>query len=232
MKVQFRVLSDLISHSHKTVFVHVPKCGGQSIETAFLADLGLDWETRAPLLLRLNDNSRLGPPRLAHLIARDYARYHYLSDELFRSYYSFAILRDPVARTVSLYNFLLSMGTLPRAMGFDTFLFDWLAKQLQYGQATAEEQNSPTHGFFFVRPQVDFIVDMNGAVCVKDVFFLESLGRAYPVIQQKSGLRTSLGHANKSVQHFQSAQLDPRHIDFIRELYAADFDFIGSHTTS
>ena len=108
------MLSDLISHSHKTVFVHVPKCGGQSIETAFLADLGLDWETRAPLLLRLNDNLRLGPPRLAHLIARDYARYHYLSDELFRSYYSFAILRDPVARTVSLYNF----GSFEKRVGY------------------------------------------------------------------------------------------------------------------
>jgi hypothetical protein len=180
----------------------------------------------------MNDNPRLGPPRLAHLIARDYARYHYLSDELFRAYYSFAVLRDPVARTVSLYNFLLSMKTLPAAMGFDAFLFEWLARQLQFRGANAEEQNSPAHGFFFVRPQVDFITDPNGEVCVNDVFLLESLGRDYPVIQRKSGLRTPLGHANKSAQHFRSAQLEPRHIDAIRELYAADFDFLGSPRAS
>lgn len=218
----------MISHFHKTVFVHVPKCGGQSIETAFLTDLGLDWETRAPLLLRLNDTPRLGPPRLAHLVARDYARYHYLSEELFRSYYSFAILRDPVARTVSLYNFLIVKGTLPKAISFETFLFQWLPRQLEYRSASAEEQNSPAHGFFFVRPQVDFITDPSGKVCINEVFLLEFLTRDYPVIQRRSGLRTPLGHANRSDQHIRTDQLEPRHIGFIREIYAADVDFIGS----
>lgn len=218
----------MISHVHKTVFVHVPKCGGQSIETAFLTDLGLDWDTRAPLLLRMNDTPRLGPPRLAHLVARDYTRYHYLSEELFGSYYSFAVLRDPVARTVSLYNFLIDKGTLPRTMGFDTFLFQWLPRQLAYRGASAEEQNSPAHGFFFVRPQVDFITDPAGKVCINEVFFLESLARDYPVIQRKTGLKAPLGHANRSAQHFRTAELETRHIDFIREIYAADVDFLGS----
>ena len=31
----------MISHEHKTVFIHIPKCGGQSVETCFLDDLGL-----------------------------------------------------------------------------------------------------------------------------------------------------------------------------------------------
>jgi len=216
----------LISHFHRTIFVHVPKCGGQSIETAFLSDLGLDWETRAPLLLRQNDNPKLGPPRLAHLIARDYARYHYISDVLFRSYYSFAVLRDPVARTVSLYNFLLARGMLRGAMSFDSFLFEWLPRQMQHRGARAEEQNSPAHGFFFVRPQVDFIMDHEGEVCVSDVFLLETLGQDYPIIQRKAGLKTALGHANRSVQQFKAEQIEPRHIDAIRQIYALDFSFI------
>lgn len=217
----------VISHSHKTVFVHVPKCGGQSIETAFLTDLGLDWDTRAPLLLRQNDNPKLGPPRLAHLLARDYARYHYISDALFRSYYSFAVLRDPAARTVSLYNFLLARGMLRGAMSFDTFLFDWLPRQMQHRSARAEEQNAPAHGFFFVRPQVDFVTDQDGQLCVNDVFLLEHLARDYAVIQRKTGVRTALGHANRSVQTFRPEQLEPRHIDAIRQVYAADFAFIN-----
>ena len=57
----------MISHPHRTVFVHIPKCGGQSIETAFLADLGLGWKSRAPLLMGANDRPELGPPRLSHL---------------------------------------------------------------------------------------------------------------------------------------------------------------------
>jgi len=62
----------LISHHDKCLFVHVPKCAGQSVEMFFLDRIGLDWERRAPLLLRPNDVPALGPPRLAHLKAAEY----------------------------------------------------------------------------------------------------------------------------------------------------------------
>jgi hypothetical protein len=31
----------MISHPHRTLFVHIPKCGGQSVEHAFLNALSL-----------------------------------------------------------------------------------------------------------------------------------------------------------------------------------------------
>ena len=42
----------MLSHQHKTIFIHVPKTAGQSIETLFLDDLGLKWDQRGSLLLR------------------------------------------------------------------------------------------------------------------------------------------------------------------------------------
>lgn len=96
----------MISHHHKSVFVHIPKCGGQSIETAFLHDIGLDWRRRAPLLLRFNDNPDLGPPRLAHLLARDYVTMGYLPKDMFDSYFKFAVVRNPYRRIVSTYQYL------------------------------------------------------------------------------------------------------------------------------
>ena len=53
----------MISHKHKTIFVHIPKTGGQSVESVFIEDEGLTWDTRAPLLLRRNDD---GFPDLWH----------------------------------------------------------------------------------------------------------------------------------------------------------------------
>jgi len=85
----------VISRHHKTVFVHVPKYGGQSIEIMFLEGLSLDWETRAPLLLRPNNVTAIGPLRLAHLLASEYVRFKYFSDDHLKEYYKFSYVRNP-----------------------------------------------------------------------------------------------------------------------------------------
>lgn len=218
----------MISHFHRTVFVHIPKCGGQSVEQAFLTDLGLPWEMRAPLLLRPNDDPRLGPPRLAHLLARDYARCHYISSELFGTYYSFAVLRDPAARAVSLYNYLRISRRDEEPFDIDTFLFRWLACQMEFRTASPEQQNEPGNSFYFVRPQIDFVTAHDGRVMVEDLFLLEELKCRFPVIQAKANLRSGLEYRNKSVQHVTVADLNRKHRDFIREIYAADYAFIAT----
>jgi hypothetical protein len=218
----------VISHFHRTVFVHIPKCGGQSIESIFLSDLGLTWELRAPLLLRPNGDPRLGPPRLAHLLARDYARYHYLSDELFQSYYSFSVLRDPVARVISLFNYMRIVDPQQKLLSFDIFLHRWLAAQFEFKDADVLKQNASSNSFYFVRPQVDFITDLAGRVMVKDVFLLENIRDSFAIIKEKANLRGELEHKNKSTAIFRRSDLTLEHKEMIEHLYAPDFTFIAA----
>ena len=218
----------MISHFHRAVFVHIPKCGGQSIEAAFLSDLGLTWELRAPLLLRPNDDPRLGPPRLAHLLARDYARYHYLSEDLFQSYYSFSVLRDPVARVISLFNYLRISDSEQKPLSFDMFLHRWLTRQLEFGSADDVQRNAPTSSFYFVRPQVDFITDVDGRVLVRDLFFLDQIGDSFAIIKERANLRGELQHRNRSTAYFKKSDLTSKQLQVIQQLYAPDFDFIAS----
>jgi hypothetical protein len=173
----------MLSHHHKTIFVHIPKCAGQSVETAFLFDLGLNWETRAPLLLRYNDMPQLGPPRLAHLVARDYVRYRYVPEEMFNSYYRFAIVRNPWSRTVALYRHLNFN------MSFREFVNSWLADQLAKGE-TAER-------YWFVRPQAEFVQD-GGKRLVNDIIRFENLNEEFGRVVAATGLKTALPHVNKS----------------------------------
>lgn len=217
----------MISHPHRTVFVHIPKCGGQSIESAFLSDLGLTWELRAPLLLRPNDQPRLGPPRLAHLLASDYVRYHYLSEELFGSYYTFSIVRDPVARVVSLFNYMRVADARQQPLGFDAFLGEWLPRQLALRSADAVQQYAPTSSFYFVRPQVDYITSRDGGLLVKDVFFLEEIKDSFAVIRARANLRGDLEHRNKSTAIMKLSDLTPEHHRAIQQLYRDDFSFIA-----
>jgi hypothetical protein len=173
----------LICHHYKCIFVHIPKNAGQSIEHVFLRTLGLSWETRAPLLLRKNDRPDLGPPRLAHLKADEYVKYHYVSPEMFDDYFKFCIVRNPWDRMVSIYKYL----SFSRRQPFKAFLTGTFSKSLWRKK------------HWFVAPQSEFVFDENNLLKVDFVGRFENLQADFDHICQNIGLATSeIPHVNKS----------------------------------
>src|SRR5699024_6832419 len=80
----------------------------QSIEEAFCADLGLDWNRHRHLLLLMPRpqgwNSR--HPRLAHLRAAEYCGHDYLPPALWQRFYKFTVVRNPYRRVESAWRYL------------------------------------------------------------------------------------------------------------------------------
>lgn len=230
----------MISKHHGAVFVHIPKCGGQSVEQMFLEDLGLDWDNRAPLVLRPNTDPAKGPPRLAHLLARDYVRLGYLTAEDFAAFHKFTIVRDPYKRALSVFNYLsLSaprskplqavlgtritkrlLGADP--MGLDEVMLDWLPAQFAAGDGDGH-----TSMFWFIRPQVDYAFDADGAFLVDEVIKLEELNDKVEGLRSRYGLTPPLRHVNKSTATAKTQDFQPQHLDMIERLYAADFEAFG-----
>ncbi len=173
----------MLSHHHRTIFVHIPKCAGQSVEMAYLNDLGLTWETRAPLLLRPNDRPELGPKRLAHLIAEDYVSCGYIPQEMFEAYFRFTVVRNPWSRAVSLYKHL------DLNMTFGAFVSDWLPNQLARQDWDGD--------FWFLRPQTDFVMK-DGRMMVQEVLRLEQLADDFGRIAMASKLSSPLPYLNRS----------------------------------
>jgi hypothetical protein len=204
----------MISHAHKTVFVHIPKCGGQSVEAAFLKDLGLRWRERSVLLLRPNDVPALGPPRLAHLRARDYVACHHLSQELFARYFTFALVRSPVARVLSFYHYLGHKKSLSHFV--------------QHRLSRAFEERHPFNGdYYFLRPQVDFLTDADGQPLLDATYRLEEIDAARAEIAERAGLASPIPHNNRSEQRASAADLTGEDIAVIRTLYDVDFKALG-----
>ncbi len=143
--------------------MHIPKVAGQSIEHVFLDLHGLTWETREPLLLRLNDDPAIGPPRLAHLKASEYVSCGHIPQESFDTYYKFAFVRNPWSRLISFYKYL----------GYADYL---TFSEFIHGEFMEKEWGENQ---WFVGPQYDYIFDEQGNQLVDYVGKLEDLQKGF-----------------------------------------------------
>ena len=228
----------MISHKHKTIFVHIPKCGGQSIEHMFLYDLGLSWKDKSKLMMRKKNKHELGPTKLGHLIALDYVDCNYIDINLYETYYKFSIVRNPLQRLQSAYSYL----GYKNLVSFSYFINEIVAENILH--------RGPK--YWYLRPQVDFILDSDSKLLVDDIFKIESIAQSVETIIDRSGLQIrELPHINQSSQISLGSQIvrsakliindklklstfSERHniacnYDtslMIKKLYAADFEYL------
>lgn len=174
----------MISHRHECIFVHIPKTGGQSVETVFLDLHGLAWDRRAPLLLRPNPDPAKGPERLAHLKAAEYPDLGYVDRATFYRYFKFAFVRNPWDRLVSEYRYLGLEGETP----FRSFVTNSFANPDDYSDVARH-----------ICPQVDYVTGPGGKFIVDFVGRFESLQDDFGTVARRLGLgELSLPHRNAS----------------------------------
>jgi hypothetical protein len=179
----------MVCHHYRCIFVHIPKCAGQSIEELFLEALGLNWELRAPLLLRANDKPALGPPRLGHLRASEYVHCKYVTPKQFSDYYKFTVARNPWDRMVSLYKYLAfsSYHGIYTSLSFKKFVMSEFPRRIWKNQ------------YWFARPQYEYVVDSNGECLVDFIGRFETLQQTVDEVCRQTKLpSTHLPHVNKS----------------------------------
>ena len=210
----------MISFPHKVIFIHIPKCGGQSVERAFLRDLGFDWSNRHSLLLRPKENHESGPKRLAHLYANEYVGLGYISKQDFNNFHKFTIVRDPIDRIISELNF--------RRIRKGVFGVNSIE---EYVVKIRRKYDVNSDLVRHLEPQVNFIFDSKmESIMVDDIMRLENIEVGF------SGLRTLMNCGNLQIKKeniskkriWIKSEISQNDLAFIREIYARDFEFLAS----
>lgn len=185
----------MISIHDNCLFIHIPKTAGQSVESVFLERAGLSWEQREALLLRKNHDPKLGPPRLAHLTAREYLELGYVSQQQFDSMYKFAVVRNPFERLVSEFTYQ------KYPYSFRDFLFKHFPKP-------GEDDYQKCHGHYrHVMPQWEFVCDRDGQLLVDDIIFFERIAEGFERVSSTLfGAATPLPHKNPTASRRQRIQ--------------------------
>jgi hypothetical protein len=206
----------MISHPHKVLFVHIPKCGGQSVETAFLNDLGLNWGERAPLLLRKRAESERGPDRIAHLTLNQYYDFFHVNEDIGASYFKFALIRHPFSRAVSFYNYL----GYSNKVSLEQFICALLPELVK--------REHPMSWFF--RPQADYIETAYEFLTLDEIICLEDITSSWRNISERL-LKPipKMPQTNVSKKSKQDQILSENSKSVVKDLYGVDLEIFSKY---
>ena len=235
-----------VSEYHKTIFIHIPKTGGTSIEFALgmhgnRTDVG-----ETPYLNQKKNHQSLFGRGLQHLSCREvfnivsrrlrkneagnpfskcivYAK-SYLPvpdrvlsfDHITDSYYVFTIVRNPYDRLVS--EIAWTKGRWRTENELDTEVFRTEASKL----FASPSRNIP--GRF--KPQHTYIM-IDGKNPMHDVFYFEDFKSLIPIIKDKFNLIEGVPHRMKSNHRSWKDYYDPGIREMVYNYYKTDFELFG-----
>jgi hypothetical protein len=207
-----------ISHERRCVFIHVPKTGGTSIETA----LGLHgpWqdENRRTFFGMMGSPDLLALPRtsafLQHLSIGEVQE---LAPEA-REYFSFAFVRNPWDRMVSAYHrtdpHLLEQG---RQVGIHL-------SGLSFAEFLSRtERIEHAH----LREQAHFICDRSGTVRVDYTGRFETIEQDFRSVCRRLGVDLPLPRLNTSTHRDYRHYYDGETAAFVAKRYRRDIELFG-----
>jgi len=192
----------IVSKTHKFIFVHIPKNAGTSVRNS---------------LMPFADGNALANQKTKHEDLPTFFARHGAS---FPDYFKFAFVRNPWDRIVSFYFFLRQhmsdeISEIQAVDDFKTFL-----RLLDRDVAWLKSRHS-------ARQQMAFIVDDDNKLLVDFVGRYENLSADYVSACRRVGIKSAIGHDNKSDHLRYAAYYDDWGRDFVARRYRDDIDCFG-----
>ena len=207
----------MISHDKKCIFIHIPKCGGTSVEDVIWPkeqgrtedDLWMGFVSRF--------ENKYQTGGLQHLLAWQVREE--VGRDVFRAYYKFAFVRNPWDRVVSQFAYMQRRPDLMDYVG--------MTSNTEF-KAYLELIRLKEHVQWM--PQVQFLLDHDGSLLVDRIGRLESFNEDCAQIFDALGLTLDQlpGHANRSKrQAFQYYYSDIEAVEVVADMFAEDISFLG-----
>ena len=209
----------MISHDKKCIFIHIPKCGGTSVEDVIWPQKQGRTEDDLWMGFVSRFENKYQTGGLQHLLARQVREE--VGSDVFSAYYKFAFVRNPWDRIVSQFAY---MQQRPDLMDFLGMTSDTEFK------AYLELIRRKEHVQWM--PQVRFLLDQDGSLLVDRIGRLESFNEDCAQIFSALGLAPDLfpGHAKKSKRKsLEYYYADSESIEMVADLFAEDIKFLEYH---
>lgn len=128
----------MISHKHKCIFIHIPKCAGSSINKFLAEGNVLDWSTpNYDLLYGWCPERKI---HLQHATSKQLIETNLITQENWDSYFKFTFVRNPWDRAYSDYLWIKSDRRLKGSF------HDYIAKQGKFEKVLTDNSNKSYRG--------------------------------------------------------------------------------------
>lgn len=221
-----RVRSMPLSHRHRTIFIHIPKTGGTSIEAVLgmhgnREDVGV-----VPYPDQTADRERFYGRHLTHMTA-ERLRAELNDEAVFSSYFKFSVVRNPWERLVS--TCAWSGRKWATGQMLDRQEFDAFVRRTHAAFAAVRGASQPAALHPHVVPQVAYLFDAAGRSCVDFIGRTETLERDWRVIRDRLGVDADLPTRMKSWHRPYREYYDADTHEMVAEIYASDIEAFGYH---
>lgn len=187
----------MIVHSYKTIFIHINKTAGSSVQNAFHNVV----PNEVPHCWK---NGSVPDHRTAITIK------NIIADELWRDYFKFAFVRNPWDRMVSMYHFRFKNN-----QSFNDWIL-WSENERNQTHCSFNPHGLPLWG-----PQLDWVRDENGSIAVDFIGMFETIESDWSYICKKINKKLELPHHNTS-EHFHYSKYYNKTSRFLVEKWHKD----------
>ena len=215
-----------LSHRYKTIFIHIPKTGGTSIE----AVLGMHGDREdvgvVPYPDQVADRQHFYGRQLQHMTA-ERLRAELNDEAIFSSYFKFTVVRNPWDRLVS--TCAWSGRKWAKGQILEREEFDAFVRRTHASFAAAHGVSHPMPLHPHVIPQVAFIFDEAGRSLVDCIGRTETLEQDWQVIRDRLGVDADLPTRMQSVHRPYREYYDAETRDMVADIYARDIEAFDYH---
>jgi hypothetical protein len=205
-----------LSYSHRFIFIHVYRAGGQSVSAALApySYVPREYFPRIPVLRKIGDRKmrRLRAHYWGHIKASELKAA--LPPEVFDPFFKFTFVRNPWDWQVSIFHYIRQRADHPDHERFGRFrdfadYLDWRVNE-----------EGP-------ELQSEFVLGDDGELLVDFVGRYEALGEGFAEVCERIGVAPSLPHANRSSHGDFRDYYTPATRKLVADAYGEDVERFG-----
>ena len=223
----------MVLPTHQSIFIHIPRCGGTSVENALIDDRCFFTKDAMPNILNLNYP-------LNHCTLEDIKKSRVLHPN-FKKFYSFTFVRNPFDRLVSEFFYLkpklkLSDDIKSGLIALSNYNNEGIYGNHCMSQHNFIKTNNPKISKYIGQGLINLLGDYNknfslDAEFIKPIDFVgrfENLQKDFNIICDKIGIpQQQLPHNNASNHKHYTEHYDEETREIVAEKYAKDIEYFG-----